>query len=153
MPSMCWNILQIAGCSMPDYRSRALFEVENSRYSAVRAAGWLFDHDTGVWRHEPSGRTGLNQHVIHECLGNHDALPPCGQTRADTPYADRRQWIDRAARLREIEVGTSLRPQIRATQNPTGWINPWPGLAARERAPPQTSRGKQHRVMDPLWEA
>jgi hypothetical protein len=92
--------------------AREMEDIDRRRYNAVREAGWLFDHDARVWVHLPTGRTGLNQHVIYECLRNHDAMPPCGLTRAGTPWADRRQWIERGDRLRQIEARTGrLAPQ------------------------------------------
>lgn len=88
-----------------------LQQFEAARYSAVRAGGWSFDHTADVWRHAHTGRTGLNQHVIYECLRNHDAMPPCGNTRAETLTEDRHEWVRRAARLREIErAGLRIQP-------------------------------------------
>jgi hypothetical protein len=92
--------------------AREMEEIYRGRYNEVRAAGWSFDHGAGVWRHAHTGRTGLNQHVIYECLRNHDAMPPCGDTRASTSREDLAQWVVRATRLREIEANTGrLAPQ------------------------------------------
>lgn len=152
---------------MPNFHP-AMVELETRRYGEVRAAGWSFDHAAGVWRHEHTGRTGLNQHVIHECLRNHDAMPPCGQTRADTPAADRRQWVQRAARLREIEAATLRSPQvqIRAVGSPWGVETETQRATRRNHAavadnyarnhapaPPQRAAGELCPITDPIWQA
>lgn len=146
---------------MPNFHP-AMVEIETRRYREVRSAGWSFDHAAGVWRHEHTGRTGLNQHVIHECLRNHDAMPPCGQTRADTPAADRRQWVERAARLREIEAATMRSPQVQIREVRFPYNQPWssPRVAAaveratlRSPAPPQRAAGELCPITDPIWQA
>jgi fermentation-respiration switch protein FrsA (DUF1100 family) len=112
-------------------QQRAMSEIENRRYNAVRAAGWTFDHGAGVWRHEHTGRTGLNQHVIYECLRNHDNLPLCGNTRAETPYLQRRAWIDRAAFLRDQEAQAIRASFATRAVDDTDWMADAHHAAAR----------------------
>jgi hypothetical protein len=149
--------------------AREMEEIDRARYTEVRAAGWAFDREAGVWRHEHTGRTGLNQHVIYECLRNHDAMPPCGNRRDETGREAIRDWVTRATRLREIEARTgrlapqfgqparSLEPQIRAaitTANPTGWAPEAVARATRHQRPrPQRSCGELQPITDPLWQA
>jgi hypothetical protein len=161
---------------MPNFNP-AMVELETRRYGEVRAAGWDFDHRCLVWRHRHTGRTGLNQHVIHECLRNHDALPPCGDSREATSAADRRQWVERAARLREIEAATLRSPQVQIReQQPTRALRfpynqPWGETEtqranrlnhaavadnyARNHAPasPQRAAGELCPITDPIWQA
>lgn len=141
---------------MPDpfYRpgcgGREMADLDRRRWEAVRAAGWRWDGLARVWRHQHTGRTGLNQHVIYECLRNHDAMPPCGNSREETPRDVRQEWQRRRLRLLEIEHQTGrLVPCSLGVQITDTLVEIARAGAARHGRPPATRADWQPNV----WEA